>query len=272
MWEVGNYFATNVVLWSDEACRIYGFPTDQNRQSFEAWLSFIHPEDLEFVLKNIKESKNSLSGLPFYYRIVPKDGLIRHIYSESKLEFDSKGNPIVLYGIARDVTEIKRAEKERTKMIRDLMQRNKDLEQFAYIVSHNLRAPVANILGAASGLNYSGLSTEKKYILSQGLNESVTRLDNVIKDLNYILQVKGEINETKKIVSFSKLVDDIKISIKNLIDVNNIKIKYDFSEIDEFLTLKSYLYSIFYNLISNSIKYRQQQVPCIIEIKSYRVA
>ena len=138
------------------------------------------------------------------------------------------------------------------------MQRNKDLEQFAYIVSHNLRAPVANILGAANGLNYPGLSTEKKDISQQGLKESVTKLDDVVKDLNHILQVKREINEIKEKVRFSKLVDDIKISIKNLIDSNNIEIKYDFSEIDEFLTLKSYLYSIFYNLISNSIKYRQQ--------------
>jgi signal transduction histidine kinase len=53
-----------------------------------------------------------------------------------------------------------------------------------------------------------------------------------------------------------------------LFDKNNIVINCDFSEIDEFLTLKSYLYSIFYNLISNSIKYRQQLIPGIIDIKS----
>ena len=70
---------------------------------------------------------------------------------------------------------------------------------------------------------------------------------------------------------FSRLVDDIKITIKNMINDNNIQIKYDFSEIDEFLSFKSYLYSIFYNLICNSIKYRQQQVPGIINIKSQLV-
>jgi len=152
-----------------------------------------------------------------------------------------------------------------------ILQRNKDLEQFAYIISHNLRAPVANILGAGSRLNDPLLSKEKQKILSNGLNESVTKLDNVVKDLNHILQVKREINEIKEKVRFSKLVNDIKISIKNLIDNDDIEIKYDFSEIDELLTLKSYLYSIFYNLISNSIKYRQQQVPGIIEIKSHHV-
>jgi len=67
------------------------------------------------------------------------------------------------------------------------------------------------------------------------------------------------------------MVDDIKISIDNLIADNNIEIRYDFSEVDEFLTLKSYLHSIFYNLILNSIKFRQEQVAGVIEIKSHRL-
>lgn len=53
-----------------------------------------------------------------------------------------------------------------------------------------------------------------------------------------------------------------------LIDRDDIKIIFYFSEMDEFLTIKSYLYSIFYNLISNSIRYRQPGLPAIIEIKS----
>jgi len=53
------------------------------------------------------------------------------------------------------------------------------------------------------------------------------------------------------------------------VDKYDIEIKYDFSEIDGFLTLRGYLYSIFYNLISNSIKYRRKEINCRIEIKSH---
>ncbi len=166
------------------------------------------------------------------------------------------------------VVELAIANEERTKMVSDLMLRNIDLEQFAYIISHNLRAPVANIIGASSAFNDPDLSTDDKKILINGINTSVMRLDDVVKDLNRILQVKGEINETKEIVHFSTLVDEIKSSIQNLVDKHGIEIKYDFSEINGFLTLRAYLYSIFYNLISNSIKYRRQDVHCLIEIKS----
>lgn len=55
--------------------------------------------------------------------------------------------------------------------------------------------------------------------------------------------------------------------IRNLFDIDDIEIQYDFSEINHFATLKSYIHSIFYNLITNSIKYRRS-IPCIIKIES----
>lgn len=169
----------------------------------------------------------------------------------------------------KDITERKISELERDRITADLVKRNTDLEEFAYIISHNLRAPVANILGASAALATMELDPEEKEKLSKGINISAIKLDEVINDLNQILQGKGGINEIKETVQFSDLADSVKISIANLIDDNNIKIRYDFSEIDEFFVLKPYLYSIFYNLISNSVKYRRQQVNTLIEIRSH---
>ena len=168
----------------------------------------------------------------------------------------------------RNISERKFAETERTQMLNNMMLRNIELEQFGYIISHNLRSPVANIIGASSALNDTDLGDGDKEILIRGISQSVKKLDNVVKDLNHILQVKGEINDSKQVVRFSDLVDDIKISIHYLVEKEDIEIKYNFSEINEFFTLKPYIYSVFYNLISNSIKYRRPHVNTIIEIKS----
>lgn len=180
-----------------------------------------------------------------------------------------EGNIVGTACFFKNITRAKLAEEVLRNMRDDLNKRVLDLEQFAYIVSHNLRAPVANILGAVCMLDNPAIKANKKAVLNRGLNESVLKLDGVIKDLNNILKVKREITEIMEAVYFSELTENIKISIKNLIDKDSILILYNFSEINELVTLKNYLYSIFYNLITNSIKYRRPAVPCTIAIKSH---
>ena len=265
-WEIDMIH--NSHYWSDEVYKIFGINKGDVIASEEAFMAFFHPDDLAHSYKLIDEGFKTFQNISFDFRFIRKDGMVRFGYNEWKFKFDKDGNPEWLFGIIQDVTDRKQAETERLKMVNDLLIRNKELEQFAYIVSHNLRAPVANILGASYILNDPALSVEKRALLGKGLTESVTRLDDVIKDLNQVLQVKRTVNEIKETVYFSQLVNDIKISIKNLIERDNVFVKFDFSEMDELLTFKSYLYSIFYNLISNSIKYCQPQLPCMIEIKS----
>jgi signal transduction histidine kinase len=96
----------------------------------------------------------------------------------------------------------------------------------------------------------------------------VTRLDAIVKDLNTILEVRSGGNKIKEAVHFSELVDDIKMAVNNLIDDNGIEMTYDFSAVNDFLTIRPYLYSIFYNLITNSIKFRREHGTCLINIKS----
>ncbi len=168
-----------------------------------------------------------------------------------------------------EITNRKNTELEKDNITKELIQRNKDLEQFAYIISHNLRAPVANITGLSNILLSSqDLKSADFKTCLKGLAMSVSKLDEVIIDLNYILQVRKEINEKKEEVSFAGLISGIKTSIKTLIEKENAEIVYDFKPCDSLFTLKSYLNSIFYNLILNSIKYRHPSRRPLINITS----
>lgn len=180
---------------------------------------------------------------------------------------DLDGKPY-MQAIVRDISEQKSMEFERNKIMKELIQRNRDLEQFSYIVSHNLRAPVANIMGISDFLLKPELNPAKKEQLNSGLSKSVNALDDVIKDLNQILQSRREISEQNTKVKFSELLNAIKLSIANLIKKEQVDFVVDFSEIDEMMTLKSYLYSVFYNLVSNSIKYKQPSIDPVIEVRS----
>ncbi|HEY2726032.1 MAG TPA: PAS domain-containing sensor histidine kinase, partial [Parafilimonas sp.] len=167
-----------------------------------------------------------------------------------------------------DITQQKQSELQREKITSDLLQRNNDLEQFAYIVSHNLRAPVANIIGLSEMLTGENLDEEMQEIVG-GLSSSSEKLDSVIMDLNEVLKVRNELSENKVRVQLPELVEDILASIKTMIEKEKAEIQFDFTEADELLTVKSYLHSIFYNLITNAIKYRQPGINPVIKIRSF---
>ncbi len=265
-WEID--FTDNSQTWSDELYSIYGIRKEDVQPSTELFLSFMHPDDVEFAQREVQKVFETSTPAAFNFRFIRKNGMVRHGHSEARFEFDRNKKPVRLYGIVQDITERKLAEEEREKMISDMVQRNRDLEQFAFIISHNLRAPTANIIGFTENLRDGTLSPEEQKEFLLGLSMSVSRLDTVIKDMNTILQVKREVNEKKELVCFSKMVNDIFISIGNLIDKHRVQVKTDFAEVDEIYSLKAYMHSIFYNLISNSIKYCKPDEAPVIEIIS----
>jgi signal transduction histidine kinase len=171
----------------------------------------------------------------------------------------------------KDITETKMAALERERITADLIQHIKDLEQFTYIISHNLRAPVANIMGLSDMLKEDELDQEEKQEVIERVSQSIQSIDNVIQDLNHILQARDLVNEKKETVYFADLVNAIKTSIHSTVVSEKVQFKCSFKEVDSLFTIRSYLYSIFYNLSSNSIKYRRAGVAPEITIESHKV-
>ena len=166
----------------------------------------------------------------------------------------------------KDITERKLSDMERVRVTNDLVQRNKDLEQFTYIVSHNLRAPVANIIGLSHLLNILELDDTEYEEIKLALHTAITALDSTIIDLNHILEVSSKAHERSEQVSFRALIADITVSLKHLIESERAVISYHFNETEEMAGIKSYLYSIFYNLILNGIKYRRPGIDPVITV------
>lgn len=166
---------------------------------------------------------------------------------------------------AMDVTSRKTMEMERIRMMDDLIQRNRNLEQFSYIVSHNIRAPLTNILGLEELLRLD-LDEETRETTLHEIRNSAKQLDQVIKDLNDILKVRQEITEIKSEVCFDKLIKDVSQGISNIIKTKNVQIQTDFSQSPCLHSVRSYMQSIFHNLITNSIKYARTGIPAEIRI------
>lgn len=167
----------------------------------------------------------------------------------------------------KDITAKKLADIEREKITADLVKRNADLEHFTYIISHNLRAPLANIIGLAELLHEADIQTDDDKETLEALSHSANNLDSVILDLNHILQANSHANEEFSEVNLKMLIDEICISINHLVKKEGVSVKLDFTAPSIF-TIKTYLYSILYNLIINSIKYRRHNISPVIKISS----
>jgi signal transduction histidine kinase len=258
----------NELIWSDEIFRLLWLEPGSLEPSFNIFLQYVHKDDRNFVLRTLNQAIRSETSLFMDFRFF-NQGKVRWIRATADPIFDEvKGKNLRMVGTAKDITEQKLMEEERERITSDLIQRNKDLEQFTYIISHNLRAPVANIRGLATIIQTHQLEEADYKKCLAGLETSVRRLDEIIVDLNGILQVRREVNEKRSHIAFSDIGAEIIDDIHELIEKEKVVIKYDFQAWDQLFSVKSYIYSIFYNLITNSIKYRSPLRTPIIEVKT----
>ena len=140
---------------------------------------------------------------------------------------------------------------------------NRELDSFLYSTSHDLRAPIASILGLA---NLARLEmTEKKGLELVGMmEERVKKLDDVISD---ILNLSKSKNATVKMemISFDQLIDDVVADLKFAKNAHSIRLIYDRSPQNTIVSDVGLLKTVIGNLFSNSVKYHRitQQDPFI---------
>lgn len=164
------------------------------------------------------------------------------------------------------LTAVRPAEED--EVVNNLLRRNRDLEQFANIVAHNIQSPLANIMGLNKLLNL-GLSEEDKATALRGINTSAEKLKNVILDLNDVLQIRKASAGSRDEIHLEKIVQDIEHSISEMIAQKNAMIMYEFGEAPVIHSVRSYVQSIFQNLITNALKYSKPGEIPMVKIQSY---
>lgn len=170
--------------------------------------------------------------------------------------------------IQKDITDRRNQMEERELMIHELTKNNIELKQFSYITTHNLRAPLTNMIGIFGLLDMSLVTNNRMYRLLQGLQESTFKLNATLDDLIKILIIKENILIELTQVYFSTIFESIQYSIQNLILNSNAIIETDFNDAPYVNFSAIYMESILMNLITNAIKYQVPGVRPIIKIQS----
>lgn len=170
--------------------------------------------------------------------------------------------------IQRDISDEKQREKEREQLISELTQNNKDLKQFSYITSHNLRAPLSNLTGLLNLIEDIPIDNIELKEIINGFSKSTALLNETINDLVKVIIIKDSHSIEKENILIKDVFENVFNQLSFLISIKKPIIKMSFEKAETLTINKSYFESILLNLMTNSLKYSDDNRKLKISISS----
>ena len=179
IWEI-DLKNNNHVIWDDTMFDIYGYVNNEHASPYKIWKKLMHPDDMNMIMEIVNEliegKKDEDSAL---YRIITTSGVVRYIETHAIVKKAENGKVVRLIGTNRNVTEDVLVQEK-------LKSQNKALRDIAFIQSHEVRRPLANILGVIEVLNNNNTVSNKDILdhLIQSANELDTQIRSIVKKTN----------------------------------------------------------------------------------------
>ncbi|OXA77742.1 PAS domain S-box-containing protein [Flavobacterium aquidurense] len=185
--------------------------------------------------------------------------------------FNNEGVISHWISIQRDITDEKKLETEKEHLIRELTQNNKDLKQFSYITSHNLRAPLSNLIGLLNLIEDIPVNNTELEEIITGFTKSTHLLNETINDLVKVIIIKDNPSMQKEEVSLKEVFENVFSQLSFQIELHKPIIKLKFDRVPLLNTNKAYIESILLNLLTNSIKYKSENRKLKISIMAEQI-
>ncbi len=233
-------------------------------------IASIHPDDQENVKQAtsaLRKGRNQYNNLT--YRVRTIHGEWKWLLSFSKMT-NSEGNGTgnIVVGSILDIDFIKRKEIELQEITKELRKKNNELEKFAYITSHNLRAPVVNLISLTELQQETSLSQELQDEIRQNIHECVRQLDNTLNDLVEIVASQSGKSAKSEDLDLQTELNIVIKTIENQIRNSGAKIEVNFAKDLKIHFPRHYLHSILVNLFTNTIKYKSKDRNLVISLKT----
>jgi PAS domain S-box-containing protein len=216
---------------------------------------FYKPEQRIQYLKSLHQKGEVLD---YELELKTKKGELRNVSVSSKLIYDLKGNQSHIDGVIRDITQRKINEIEIASQNTRLQVQNKELEQFAYVTSHDLQEPLITLkcFSELIGEEYQDILNDQGKQYLNFIFQSSTRMQELVRGLLEYSRIGRESNLSR--IDCNQILSDILADLKVSIDKNNVKIT-----IDNLPHINGYPLGIrllFQNLIANAIKFKKKDV------------
>jgi PAS domain S-box-containing protein len=260
---------TNTLYWGEGFEELFGYQITDNPTPFSRWSDFVHPDDSSRAVAGLLRTALETTKLFWEeeYRFRRADGTWAEVFDRGYLLRDAAGRAVRMIGAMQDITPRKQAEQQQQLLTEKLIGQNADLQQFTYIVSHNLRAPLANALGFSDLLARVDKQSAVFDTSLQNLRTSLRLLDEVLTDVNDILSVRDEqAGYRPEPVALAAVCQQALQGLHEALQAANGQLRISIPAELRVAGSRAYFHSIFHNLISNAIKYRADARPLVIDI------
>ena len=263
---------TDKLEWTEGMYELLEYRPDEVEEvSHTFYQKHVLPEHLEALQKSLQDMSDREDGFEIDYVIRTKTGREKYVFSKVKPFADADGTLKKVVGITRDITNKKNAEKERERNIRELNRSNKELEEFAYVASHDMHEPLRKILTFAErikGRFGEDLGEDGKLYLDR-ITSSAENMRNLIDNLLEFSKV------SRGARSFTTC--ELNEILKNVISDQELRIEETGTNIvvetlPVLEAVPSELRQLFNNLISNALKFRKKDVAPVITISARRLS
>ncbi len=185
----------------------------------------------------------------------------------ANIKRDQKGKALQLIGANWDITDSRNAEKRLKDLLSITTEQNDSLMNFAHIVSHNLRSHSSNLSMLTSFLKTEKEEEERKRLIKMLLEASET-LDETVRHLTEVVQVKTEAVDKMKELNLLQVLNTVQKNVSGMMEEEQVSPKMEVASDINVKAIPAYLDSIFLNLFTNSLKYRSPDRPLKLIIKA----
>jgi PAS domain S-box-containing protein len=267
--EISNWswkIEENVMTYSNNQYRLLGCEPNEFEPTMESFAKFVHPDDREIVAEGTRRVLEESSSSASYFRVIRKDGVLRHFKSIGKIISDNYGKKILI-GINADITDQYFKDKMLEEKLYDFETSNKELSAFNHIASHDLQEPLRKIQTFISRIieqDSETLSQKAKEYFGR-IQVAAARMQNLIGDLLMFSRTYKS-DKLFELTDLNEILFNSKQELQQAIEDKNGNIES--SSLPTINIIPFQIQQLFINIIGNALKYSKPNIAPVIKIKA----
>ena len=247
---------TNEVWYSQRYRELFGFTDESEFPShLDSFTTRVHPDDAELLFNAIELHRELGTPFDVEHRARLKDGTYRWFRSRGTASEDADGNPTRMAGSIQDIESI-------VAYRRALEASNSELEQFAYVSSHDLQEPLRKVASFCEILNeeYGDKLEGDGQVYIRYITDGARRMQSLVRDLLLFSRIQSQPEPLKP----TKIQDCLDAAVANLDGaIEESKATIAHGKLPSVIADPRQLTQLLQNLVGNGIKYRGTKTPMI---------